>query len=340
MPLLPSGRSLYINAPLTNISVGWQQSPLSRQYVASQVFPIVPVQTQGGLFWKYNQEDWYRGQAEKRAPATESSGGGWDVTTDNYFCDVYAVHKDLADQDVANASAMFNLDRDATIWVTQNLLQKRENLFAASFMVASTWTGSSAVSGGGAGGDLTGVASGPTAGQFIQFDASGSDPIGLVAGQSIGMARATGFRPNTLVMGPTVYNALLQNSSIIERIKYSERGIISEDLLRQVFGVDRLFVTWGIQNTANYGETAAYSFIKDDAMLLCYSAPSPGLMQPTAGYIFTWAGFLGAQAYGTRIKRFRMEELEADRVEGEMAFDMKVIDPRLGVFFTNVTGAA
>lgn len=337
MPLLPSGRSLYINAPLTNISVGWQQSPLGRQYVAAQVFPQVPVQQQGGLYWKYNQEDWYRGQAEKRAPGTESAGGGWDVTTDNYFCDVYAVHKDLADQDRANASAMFNLERDATVWCTQNLLQKRESLFAASFLTTSVWTGSTGLNGGSDGADLTGVASSASTNQFIQFDASGSDPIGLVSGQSIGMAKRTGFRPNTLVMGPSVYNALINNSSIIERIKYSERGLVSEELLRQVFGVDRLFVTWGIQNTAEYGAAGSYGFIKDDAMLLCYSAPTPGLMQPTAGYVFTWAGFLGAQSYGTRIKRFRMEHLEADRVEGEMAFDMKVIDSRLGVFFNNCT---
>jgi hypothetical protein len=340
MPLLPSGRSLYINAPLTNISVGWQQSPLARSYVADSVFPIVPVQQQGGIFWKYKQEDWFRGQAELRAPATESVGGGWDVEQDTYFADVYAVHKDLADQDRANASSMFNLERDATIWVTQNLLQKRETLFTSSFMTTSVWTGSSGTNGGAAGTDLTGAASGTAANTFIQFDAAGADPIGLIAAQSIGMAKRTGLRPNTLIMGPNVFNALMQNTSIIERIKYSERGIISEELLRTVLNVDRLFVTWGIQTTSNYGAASpTYNFISADSMLLCYSAPNPGLMQPTAGYIFTWAGFLGAQAYGTRIKRFRMEAIESDRIEGEMAFDMKVIDPRLGIFFADATTA-
>jgi hypothetical protein len=36
---------------------------------------------------------------------------------------------------------------------------------------------------------------------------------------------------------------------------------------------------------------------------------------------------------GARIKRFRMEELAADRVEGEMAFDMKLVGADLGIFF-------
>lgn len=340
MPLLPSGRSLYINAPLTNISVGWQQTETARQYVADQVFPQVPVNQQGGLYWKYKKEDWFRGQAEKRAPATESAGGGWDVETDTYFADVWAVHKDLADQDRANASQMFNLERDAAIWCTQNILQAREREWTSTFMTTGVWTGATGIGGGASGTDLTGAASAGS-NQFVQFDLAGSDPIGLVSGQIIGMARRSGWRPNTLVMGPLVWNALLNNTSIIERIKYSERGFPTEELLMRAFNVQRLFVTWGIQTTANYGATTpTYDFLAADSMLLCYSTPTPSLQQPTAGYIFTWAGFLGAGAFGGRIKRFRMEAIESDRIEGEMAFDMKVISPELGVFFNNCTSLA
>lgn len=332
MPLLPQGSSLYVNAPLTNISVAYQQGPNSRNFIAADAFPIVPVQRQGDLYWKYDKGDWFRGQAELRAPSTESAGGGWEVTTDSYFANVYAFHKDVDDQTRANASRMFDLDRDATLFVTQNLLQAREKQFVDTFITTGVWTGSTGIGGGANGADLTG---GATAGsnQFVQWDRAGSDPIADIKFQGVGMARTTGYRPNTLILGPFVMEALMRNPAILERIKYSERGIITEDLLRGLFEVDRVLVTWAIENTANQGATDAFDFMSGKSALLCYTAPNPSIMTPTAGYIFAWAGFLGAGAAGTRVKRFRMEHLESDRIEGEMAWDMKVVSNDMGVYF-------
>lgn len=333
MPVLPEGRSLYVQQPLNTISVAYQQS---ERYVADQAFPTVPVALQGGQYWVYPKGDWFRTIAGVRAPATESVGAGWDVTTDTYYAYVYAVHKDVDDQTRVNAAGGgFNLFADATRWVTQQLLVKRDRLFMDSFMRTGVWTGTTGIGGGASGTDLTGAA---TAGsnQFVQFDRSGSDPIGIVSTQVVGLARKTGRRPNTLIMGPDVWNALTQNSSILSRIQYSERGIITEELLRAVFNVDRLIVTWTIENTAPKGATDAIDFMNSKSMLLCYSTPTPGLQEASAGYIFSWTGLLGAGALGTRIKSFRMEELESDRVEGEMAFDMKIVAADLGVYFASV----
>lgn len=332
MPLLPGGNTLYINAPLTNISVGFQQSPDGRRFVADQVFPYVPVAQQGGIYWKYKKGDWFRGQAEKRAPATESAGGGWELETDTYYAHVYAFHKDIDDQTLANASSMFNMDRDATLFVTQNLLQKREALFVNSYMTTGVWTGATGIGGGAAGADLVGAASAGS-NQFIQWDRNGSDPIADINKQIIGMARTTGYRPNTLVLGPEVWDALTRNTAILSRIQYSERGIITEELLRSLFNVNRLVVTWAIANAGGPGADDEFDFMSGKDVLLCYSAPNPGLMQPTAGYTFGWSGLLGGSALSSRIKKFRMEPIESDRVEGEMAFDMKVVNPDLGVFF-------
>jgi hypothetical protein len=78
----------------------------------------------------------------------------------------------------------------------------------------------------------------------------------------------------------------------------------------------------------------AHSFIGDPlSALLCYSAPSPGLMVPTAGYTFSWTGLIGAGNQGNRIKRFRMDPLNSDRVEIDCAFDQKLVAADLGCFF-------
>lgn len=334
MPVLPDGRSLHISAPLTNISVAYQQE---QRWIAPQVFPQVPVQRQGDIFWKYNKGDWFRTIAGVRAPATESLGGGWQVSTDTYYAPVYAVHKDVDDQTRANVDAVFNMDRDATLWVTQQLLIKRDRVFMDSFMKTGVWTGGTGIGGGASGTDLTGGAT-AASNQFVQWNRSGSDPIGDVMTQHIGMARATGMRPNVLVIGPAVYQALLNNTSILDRIKYTNgdvgnSGMVGEQLLARAFGVDRIVVTWTIENTGPMGGTDNFAFMNNKTALLVYAAPNPGLMQPSGGYIFTWAGFLGAGAFGTRIRRFRMEAIESDRIEGEMAFDMKIISPDTGIFF-------
>lgn len=334
MPVLPESRSLYINAPLTNISVAYQQGPGARRTIADQVFPVVPVQRQGDLYWKYKKGDWFRSIAGVRAPATESVGGGWEVETDSYFAHVYAVHKDVDEQTRTNAAGGgFDLDRDAALWVTQNLLIKRDRLWVDSFLKTGVWTGGTGIGGGANGADLVG---GATAGSnaFVQWDRAGSDPIKDINTQVLGMARSTGFRPNVLVIGPDVWNALTQNTAILDRIRYSERGIITEDLLRAVFNVDRVVVTWAIENTGPTGGTDSFNFMNSKTALLVYAPSNAGLMQPTGGYIFSWSALLGAGAFGTRVSRIPVPLTQSVRVEGEMAFDMKVVSPDVGVLFS------
>lgn len=66
-----------------------------------------------------------------------------------------------------------------------------------------------------------------------------------------------------------------------------------------------------------------------------------GLKVPSAGYIFSWAGLLGAGAYGNRIMRIPVPLLGAgtERVEGEMAFDQKIVAADLGVFFAGAVNS-
>lgn len=316
----PNSRELYVSRPLTNISVAYQQG--QADFVADQVFPQVPVARQGDLYYKYKREDWFRTIAQLRAPATESAGGGWRIETDSYYAHVYSVHKDLDDQTRANADTAFNLDRDAALWVTTNLLLKRELLFVEKFLAANVWAT-----------EQQGVGSSPGAGEFLQFDVSGSDPIDVFSKARLAQAKTTGYPANTLVLGASVEQALLNHSSILERIKYTQRGVLTRELLASLFGVDRVVVPMAINNTAAEGADGSYSLMWDNAALLCYTPPQAGLMTPAAGYTFSWTGLLGAGALSTRIKRFRMEAIESDRIEGDMAFDMKVVSPDMGTYF-------
>lgn len=322
----PTPGDVHINAALTNISVAYAVQ--QQNFIAGQVFPNVPVQYQSNSYWIYSREDWFRTDVQLRAPATETPGGGWRLTTSTYFADIYGIHKDVDDQTRANCDPAINLDRDATTYVTTQLLLKRDALWASKFFTTGIWVGGTAA------GDLTGVASSPNSSQFVKWDVVGSTPIEDLRKQIVGVAGTTGYTPNVLVMGAEVWKSLADHAELLDRIKYTERGMIGTDLLASLLGLDKVLVAYGISNTAAEGQTGSYSFQFGKAALLCYSPPNPGLMQPAAGYTFSWTGYLGAGGQGQRIKNFRQEAIASDRVEGEMAFDMKTISTDLGVFFT------
>jgi len=327
----PTQSDLHVNVPLTNISIAWMQS--ADAYIADKVFPAVPVQKQSDLFWKYNKAEWRRTVVEQRAPSTESPGTGWSVDTDSYFAHVYAVHKDIDDQLRANADSNFSLDRDATNFVTNQLLLRRDLDWVNRYFKTSVW-----------GTDRTGVASAPTGSQFLQWDNAGSTPIEDVTSQIIDFREETGFAPNILVIGPHVLQALRNHPELLDRIKYTERGIVTEDLIASLLGVEKILVSYATQaNGATYQDpkqteaNATYSFIGNGkSALLAYAPKGPSLMQPSAGYTFTWNGYAGGNNKGVRIKNFRMEHIASDRIEGEMTYDMKVVAKDLGVFWSSV----
>ena len=315
----PTRSDAHVNRPLTNISIAYIQK--AADFVADKVFPIVPVLKQSDRYFTYSKDYWFRTNAEKRAPAAESAGAGFAIdNTPNYFCDVFAEHMDVADQTRANADDPLNMDRDATLFVTQGLMLKREKLFMQKFMAPGIWQGH-------AGGDFT---------PSTKWSASNSNPMNDVDLLKSEVKSKTGFLPNTLVVSNDTFFALRNNSTVLDRIKYTQRGIISEELLAALFGVDKFLVASAVLNSAQEGAAGNFDFLTSASFLLAYANPSPSILQPSAGYIFSWQGLFGAGAQGNRIKTFRMEHLEADRIEGEMAFDMHQVGLDLGVYGASV----
>lgn len=321
----PTQSDLHVNVPLTNVSIAYMQS--SDAYISDKIFPKVPVKKQSDLYWKYSKSDWRRTDAKRRAPSTESPGVGWNMDTDTYFAHVYAVHKDIDDQLRSNADSNFNLDRDATEFITNQLLLRRDIDWNETFFKSGVWQ--------------TEYAGGT---DFDKWSDAGSDPIGNVATWILNFRRLTGFAPNKMVLGAEVMKALKQHPDIIDRIKYTQKGIVTEDLIATLFNVDQLYTSYatvanGPQiNDARAQDAAAdYDFIANSkSVLLAYAPGGPSLMTPSAGYTFTWSGYLGGNGEGIRVKRFRMEMIASDRVEAECTYSQKVVCRDLGVYAHDV----
>lgn len=316
----PTASDVHVDRPLTDMSVAYLQS--MNDFVADKVFPVLPVNKQSDRYFTYDKSYWFRTEAAKRAPSTESAGAGWTVdSTPSYYADVWAIHKDIDDQIRANADQPLDMDRDATEFVTRQLVLRREKQFAAKYFTTGLWTGSTT------GSDIA-VAT--------KWDAASSDPVDDIEEQKESTRQKTGYVPNCLVVTPQVHRALKSNASILDRIKYTQRAIVTEDILASLFGVDKYLVANATNNLAAEGASTNMQFVFGaDGCLLVYAAPRPSILQPSGGYTFSWTGFLGSNQ-GWRIKRFRMDPLASDRVEGEAAFDMKLVAADVGVFFSDV----
>ena len=308
----PTQSAVHVNRPLTMLSVAYAQAQSA--FIADKVFPVVPVDKQSDLYYVYTKNDWFRDEAKPRGAGTESAGGGYNLSTASYKCDVFAFHKDIPDQVRANEDVPLNSDRDATEFVTNRLLLRREIQWATDFFTTSVW-----------GTDLT-----PS---NLWSDYAASDPIGDIRTGVRTVKVNTGFEPNTLVLGYDVFAKLQDHPDIVDRYKYTNREVITEQMLARLFKVERVLVAGGVKATNVENETAAYSFIHGKHALLCYTNARPGILQPSAGYIFSWRGVSAGSGYTIGTSKFRMEHLKSDRVEGEIAFDNKVIGSDLGYFF-------
>jgi len=321
----PTPGDVHVNTPLSNISVAEIQS--MDAFVADKVFPNISSGKQGDRYWTFDRGYFNRDEMQVRGPSTESAGGDYTVdNTPTFFCPVQAFHHDIDDQRRANEDTPLNADKEATILCTHKAMIRRELSWASKYFAASLWTT-----------EFDGVASSPSSSEFLQWNDSGSDPIEVIRAQKTAMLKLTGVKPNTLVIGPEVYDSLIDHPDIIDRVKYGQTapGIATLDTsdLAAVLKIPRVFVMEAVYNSAAQGATNVGAFIGGKSALLCHAAPSPGLMTPTAGYTFSWNGYLGASAMGGRISKFRMEQLKSDRVEIEMAFDQKLVAADMGCFF-------
>lgn len=332
----PTVLQVHVQAALTMIATAYIQD--QRNYVADQVFPLVPVEHQADKYFAFSKDDFFRDEARIRADATESVGGGYNLNSNNnYSAEVWAYHKDVGGHVRRNADPAVNIDMATTKFIMQKMLIRRDRFFVQNFLTNNVWSF-----------DYTGTAGGTPGGSTPPFwnDDANGDPFTDIANAQTQILQQTGYEANTLLISFPVYQGLRKHPLVIDRIKYTTRADASKitpELLASAFDVERVIVSKAVYNSASEtttitGSVGTYSFIASKDALLCHSAPAPGLMIPTAGYIFAWTGLTGLNNIGVRVAQIPMPwlGLETIRTEAEMAFDMKVIGSDLGIHFSGI----
>lgn len=317
----PTRGQVHVNQALTDVSVAFLQS--DAKYIARQVFPMLSVEHQSDEYYVYPKGQWFTDEMKQRAPGEPSAGSGYDIETDTYACKVYALHKLVADQIVANSDPAIDNDADATRFLTQKYLINVEKRWATEFFQTGVWTGSST------GGDIT---------PANLWDTAAGNPVLDVQKELDACEEKTAQRPNVMVVSPSVNRALRNNEDIKDRLKYVmpfKEADITDQLMAQVLGVGKFLVGRATHNTAVEGASAdvmSYVFSSADAALY-YAPPSPGIMIPSAGYTFTWSNLIPGGT-GQTITSWRDNDRKAQKIEIEAADALKLVAADLGVFFS------
>lgn len=316
---------------LTNMALSYYQN--SANYFAKSLFPVCPVQLSSDNYYVFNKEDLLRDNWQRKPAYGKVNPAVVSEHMETYNCvvDQMIMGIDLIRQTDLNrrqgpSTANTKQQRTKTMAEQANIHQ--DKIFANSFFKAGVWAN-----------EWAGVDASATGKQFIKFSNDNSEPIKFFDERKTEMHQTTGRMPNRLGLGINTFNALKEHPAILERVKFggstANPASVTEKVLAELFGVEKLVVLKSIHNDARLGEAENMQFIGDpNAFILCHATNAPAVDEPSAGYIFTW-DMLGNGQYMPILNYPGEGGTHSEYIEGLMATDMRKTADDLAMFGTN-----
>lgn len=297
------GGNIHIDVALTNISVGFPNNG----FVGPQLFPQVPVAKQSDKYYVFGRETWGLDPGgDLRAPGTVANEiPGLKVSLVPYFAQEHALQIPVTDEERENVDSPFSPDRDGTELVTMKLWLQREIFMRDLVQTAGNYPAAHTVT---------------LAGTAQWNDYVNSDPIANIKAGVRQIHSQIFIRPNTIVIPWQVMTQLEDHPDFIERIKYSERGILTEEIIASVIGVENVIVPGLGFNSANPGQADSLGYMWGKDVLLAYVPARAGLKVPAYAYEFVWGyGRNRPQA----VDRWREEPRKSDLIRVSRRYDLK-----------------
>ncbi len=154
-------------------------------------------------------------------------------------------------------------------------------------------------------------------------DKANSKPIDDVKGAVSAVRNAIAKEPNTMLIGYDSFQALTEHPTILERIKYSQIGVVTIDLLKAIFNIPNIVVGKGVYVD---DEDVQHDLWGGD-VVLSYVAPKRSdvprsIYEPTYGYTLRKTGMPEADTYreeGGKIENIRSTDLLQVKIVGSDA---------------------
>ena len=270
----PEMKELQISGPLANVSIAYR----NKTYIADRMFNILDNVAPKAKIARYLKGAWFRDEAGIRGPGARANRGGYPVDYLDIATKEYAFAKEVTDEDRRNALVQgappLKPEQDALEYATDKIDLKKERR-VASLVITGTWSGV-------AGEDAAGLWAAGTGNTFLTDVRARIETI-----------RAnTGLKPNVLELDFGTYNSLKEESTVLDKIKYTERGVLTKELIAAILELEEVIIGEAIYSTAKEKKdgtdfTAANVWEKNagkGSAFLFYRPPAPGLKVPAAGY--------------------------------------------------------
>lgn len=319
--------TLHVDRYLTTFSVNYVQDRNS--FIAQRAASVIPVMKQTDIYVVYDRGYFWRDEALPRPLGGRPVQVGYKIDSQSYNAVEYGLEHVIDDRQRANTDDPIRLDENATTLLTQKHMIKQDRMWCQNFFKTGVWTT-----------DVATVLSSPSEGtSVLNWGDSNSTPIEDIDYYKDVINKATGFMPNTLVLGAGVKRKLRTHPDIADRIKYTQTGIADEDVLAKLFEVSNVTVARSVYTSSAEGASNVFSYIADEeSAWLGYIEPNPGLDSPTAIANFAWVGLIPgvANTIGGVVERGRDDRAHSDYFQGRMAWDLRQVAADLGCFFDNV----
>ena len=272
----PNTKGLIVTGPLQNVSLAYR----NKSYIGDRVFPMLENVSPKAKIAKYNKGAWFRDEAGIRGPGARAKRGGYPISFVSLSTKEYAFAKEVTDEDrrftKVQGAPPLQPDQDAVEFCTDKIDLKKERLIATNIL-AQTWA-----DGNPGGEDAAGLWAAGSSNTFLADIRNGAKTI----------QAASGVLPNVLVIDFGTYNSLKEEATVLDKIKYTERGVLTTSLLAALLDLDEVLIGSAIYSTAkelktglDFTSAAIWEKNAGKGMgFLFYRPQRPGLKIPSAGY--------------------------------------------------------
>ena len=303
---------LGVDPMLTKTAIGYK----NERMIADLVFPELGVNKQSGKHFTYDRAR-FRVEETERAAGTNSKEVTLAVGTGStYFAEDHALKQFVSDEDRDNAITPTTPMVDATENVMDLLKIAKEKELADLITSTANLTQNTTL-----------------AGTDQWSDYTNSDPFDDLETGMQTVHSAIGVNPNTLILGKEVFDKLKHHPDLLERVKYSERGVITVEMLANLIGVEQVLIGGAYYTSSAEGQTEATSYVWGKHSILAFV---PKRMTPKMiglGLSYTW----NAKTLG--VKKLRGSD-EDDREgtyvrAGGYYYDQKIVAAAAGYLLKN-----
>lgn len=258
---------LGVDPMLTNVAIAYKNDT----YIHDKIFPFLPVKKQSGKHFIYDQGRFRINNTERAAGANSNEVTLKLTVGTAYFCEDHALKQFVPDEDRDNALTPTAPMVDAAENVSDMMSVAQEKALADWMANTANLTQNTTLSG---------------TSQWSDYN--NSDPFNDVQ-TGISTVHAAIFQnPNTLILGRAVYDKLIHHPDLLERVKYSARGVLTAELLKMLFQVDQILIAAAGYNSATEGQTDAMTYLWGKHAWLAYIAPRIQPKIVTLGFTYRW----------------------------------------------------